>query len=310
MLDSGILLTDKPEGPTSHDVVNEVRKKLKLKKVGHAGTLDPFASGLLVLGIGSGTRILEYLMNHNKVYLVTMRLGLITETFDITGQVVEERPVNLSIERIIKALKSFIGSYMQVPPAYSARRYKGERLYELAREGKIIRLPPRQVTVYRIEQITIQDNDVTFITEVSAGTYIRSLCMDVGYALGCGATAVKLRRLSIGPFEVTKAINVFDSDERTILSHLKPLSEVLDMPKVYLKTEGYERAINGNTLRVNDVEKFEEFSKGCLVQVIYKDELLCIAKTERASSFVKTLIGLNRNEPLLKPVKVLKEKQS
>lgn len=309
MTQPGILLTDKPEGPTSHDVVNEVRKKLRLKKVGHAGTLDPFASGLLILGIGSGTRILEYLMNHNKVYLVTMRLGTITETFDITGQIVEERPVNLSTEKILQTLKSFVGSYMQVPPAYSARKYKGERLYELAREGKIIRLPPRQVTVYRIEEVAVQGNDITFVTEVSAGTYIRSLCMDVGYALGCGATAVRLRRLSIGPFEVAKAINVFESDERTILSHLRPLSEVLDMPKVYLKTDGYEKAINGNTLRVCDVEKFEKFSKNCLVQVICKDQLLCIAKTERASSFVKTLIDENRNEPLLKPVKVLKEKQ-
>ncbi len=307
MSKSGVLLVDKPEGPTSHDVVNQLRKILKMRRIGHAGTLDPFASGLLILGIGNGTRILEYLMNHNKVYQVKMRLGIITDTFDITGKVVEQRPVNCSTDQILAALKSFIGTYTQIPPAYSARKYKGEKLYELARQGKIIRLPPKQVTVYRIEDIVIDKNDIFFTTEVSAGTYIRSLCMDIGYLLGCGATTLKLRRVSIGPFKVDEAIDIFKVDQSEILDHLLNLSDVLSMPKVRVKECGYEKILNGNALRVNDVEEFEEFPKNCLVQIIYKNQLISIAKSERASTFVRTLIEQNRNEPLFKPIKVLKE---
>lgn len=304
---SGVLLIDKPEGPTSHDIVNEVRRKLGVKKIGHAGTLDPFASGLLLIGVGNGTRVLEYLMNHSKVYHVKMRLGIITDTFDITGQIMEQRPVNCSIDQILSSVKSFVGTHTQVPPAYSARKYKGERLYELARSGRIIRLPPKEVTIYRIEDVTIDGSDVSFTAEVSPGTYIRSLCMDIGYALGCGATTLKLRRVSIGPFKVDEAIDIFKISQQEIPNHLLDLSRVLSMPKVYLKTSGYEKIIDGVTLRVQDVENFEEFSKNSLVQVIYQDRLIGIARTQRSSTFMKTLIRQNRNEPLLRPIKVLKE---
>lgn len=304
---SGILLVDKPEGPTSHDIVNEVRKKLGIRRVGHAGTLDPFASGLLILGIGNGTRILEYLMNHSKVYQVRMRLGIITDTFDITGKVVEQRSVDCSADQILSTVRSFVGTYTQVPPAYSARKYKGEKLYELARQGKIIRLPPKQVTIYRIDDVVIDKDDVCFTAEVSAGTYIRSLCMDIGYALGCGATTLKLRRVSIGPFNVDQAVAISKVDQKEISDHMIDLSKVLQMPKIYVKDCGYQRMINGTTLRVQDVESFEEFPKNSLVQVIYKDQLVGIARTQRTSNFVRTLIKLGRNEPLLKPTKVLKE---
>lgn len=304
---SGVLLVDKPEGPTSHDIVNEVRKRLKIEKIGHAGTLDPFASGLLIIGVGNGTRILEYLMNHNKIYRVKMRLGIITDTFDITGQVMEQRSVDCSTEQILNVIKSFVGTYTQVPPAYCARRYKGERLYELARQGKIIRLPPKQVTIYKIEDISIDGNDISFTADVSAGTYIRSLCMDIGYALGCGATTLKLRRISIGPFTIDKAIDILKADQQEILNNLLDLSRVLDMPRAYLRDCGYEKIINGNTLRVKDLKSFENFSKDSLVQVIYQGQLISIAKAQRNSTFVITLIEQNRNEPLLKPIKVLKE---
>ncbi|HEY8540865.1 MAG TPA: tRNA pseudouridine(55) synthase TruB [Pseudothermotoga sp.] len=304
---SGVLLVDKPEGPTSHDIVNEVRKRLKIEKIGHTGTLDPFASGLLIIGIGNGTRILEYLMNHNKIYRVKMRLGIITDTFDITGQVMEERSVDCSTEQILNVIKSFVGTYKQVPPAYCARKYKGERLYELARQGKIIRLPPKQVTIYKIEDISIDGNDISFTADVSAGTYIRSLCMDIGYVLGCGATTLKLRRISIGPFTVDKAIDILKADQQEILNNLLDLSRVLDMPRVYLRDCGYEKIIHGNTLKVKDLKSFEDFPKDSLVQVIYQGQLISIAKTQRNSTFVRTLIEQNRNEPLLKPIKVLKE---
>jgi len=306
VIPNGILLVDKPEGITSHDVVNEVRKKLCVRKVGHAGTLDPFATGLLIIGVGNGTRVLEYLMNHEKVYRVKMRLGIITETFDITGEIVEKRPVNVTESQIIEVLKSFTGTYKQVPPAYSARKYKGEKLYELARKGKIIRLPPREVTVYEIKDISVEGCDISFTAKVSPGTYIRSLCMDVGYALNCGAVAVELRRLSTGSFSVDEAIDVFKIDELEILKHLRKLSSILDFPKVILKREALGKAFNGAKIKVSDIEKFEEFEKNSLVQVIFNNELICIARTERKSSFIRTLMKKEADENLLKPLKVFR----
>ncbi|WP_448535196.1 tRNA pseudouridine(55) synthase TruB [Pseudothermotoga sp.] len=304
---SGILLVDKPKGPTSHDVVEEVRKKLNQRRVGHAGTLDPFATGLLIIGVGNATRLLEYLMNHNKIYRVKMKLGLITDTFDITGKIEEERPCNATKDEIIETIKSFVGSYVQVPPAYSAKKYKGERLYELARQGKIVRLPPKQVTIHRIEDIEIEDLFVSFTVETSPGTYVRSLCMDIGYKLGCGATAVELRRLKVGPFRVEDAVDVYSLSGEEIARRIVPISKVLDFPRVWIRNEAKERVLNGMKIHVKDVLYHEQFEKDSIVQVFNEEELLCLAHAERRSTFLKTLVQQGRNEAVLKPFKVFKE---
>lgn len=304
---SGILLVDKPKGPTSHDVVEEVRKKLNQKRVGHAGTLDPFATGLLIVGVGNATRLLEYLMSHRKVYRVKMKLGVITDTFDITGKIEEERPCNATEEEIVQVIKSFVGSYVQVPPAYSAKKYKGERLYELARQGKIIRLPPREVTIYRVEDIVIEKPFVSFVVETSPGTYVRSLCMDIGYKLGCGATAVELRRLSVGPFKVEDAIDVYTVDGEELVKRLIPISKVLDFPKVWISDEAKERVLNGMKIHVKDILHYEPFEKDSIVQVFHGERLLCLARSERRSTFLKTLLEHEKNEAVLKPMKVFKE---
>ncbi|MCS7175135.1 tRNA pseudouridine(55) synthase TruB [Pseudothermotoga sp.] len=304
---SGILLVDKPKGPTSHDVVEVVRKKMNLRRVGHAGTLDPFATGLLVIGIGNATRILEYLMQHRKVYRVKMKLGLITDTFDITGRVEEERPCIATKEEIIQAVNSFVGTYVQIPPAYSAKKYKGERLYELARQGKIIRLPPRQVTIYKIEDIVVEDLTVSFIVETSPGTYVRSLCMDIGYKLGCGATALELRRLRVGPFQVEHAVDVYTASAEELSKRLIPMSKVLDFPKVWIKNEAREKVLNGVKLQVDDLLNYEHFEKEDVVQVFSGEELVCLARAERRSNFIETLLRQQRNEIVLKPLKVFKE---
>ena len=209
---NGILLIDKPSGPTSHDVVDRVRRKLGIKKVGHAGTLDPIATGLLVLGIGKGTRILEYFLHADKVYRAQIKLGIVTETFDITGEIKEEHPCNVTESEVVQALKSLQGEFLQVPPAYSARKYKGRKLYELAREGKIIRLPPRRVFVHKVEviQVDLQENLVEALFKVSSGTYIRSLCMELGYRLGCGAVMNGLTRIQQGPFKLESAVKLED----------------------------------------------------------------------------------------------------
>ncbi len=304
---SGILLVDKPRGPTSHDVVEEVRKKLNQRRVGHAGTLDPFATGLLIVGVGNATRLLEYLMNHNKIYRVKMKLGLITDTFDITGKIEEERPCNAAKDEIIETIKSFVGSYVQVPPAYSAKKYKGERLYELARQGKIVRLPPRQVTIHRIEDIEIEDLFVSFTVETSPGTYVRSLCMDIGYKLGCGATAVELRRLKVGPFRVEDAVDVYSLSGEEIARRIVPISKVLDFPRVWINNEAKGRVLNGMKIHAEDILHHEPFEKNSIVQVFNEEELLCLARAERRSTFLKTLVQQGRNEAVLKPFKVFKE---
>ena len=227
---NGILNVYKPKGLTSHDVVDEIRKKLNIRKVGHAGTLDPFAEGVLIIGLGHSTRLLEYFKDFKKRYYVKAILGLITETFDITGEVKEEKNCNKSAKEIIEAINSFKGKYLQVPPAYSAKKYKGERLYKLAREGKIISLPPREVEIYNIENIKVNPPYFSFEVEVSTGTYIRSLCMDIGYKLSCGATAVELVRTNIGDFNIKNSINPFEKSREEILSHLMNPIKVLNLP--------------------------------------------------------------------------------
>lgn len=303
---SGILVAYKPKGPTSHDLVDEVRKKLRIEKVGHAGTLDPFACGVMVVGVGQATRILEYYKDLNKVYWVKMRLGLITETFDITGEVMEERECNVTEEQILEALSSFVGEYDQVPPAYSAKKYRGERLYKLAREGKIVSLPPRRVKIYKVWDVEVQGRDVTFRVEVSPGTYVRSLCMDVGYKLGCGATVVELVREKVGNFSLEESLNVFEASPGEIEERLIPLKLCLEwMPSVEIYNEHVKWVANGGQIFLNMLKRWEEFKKSDLVRVFNEDgEFLALAKAERNSSFLETLKERGRNERVLTLEKV------
>lgn len=314
---SGILLVDKEKGPTSHDIVERIRKLLQVKQVGHAGTLDPFATGLLVVGVGKATRLLEYLQHADKVYKVKFRLGVITDTFDITGQIMEDHSDDvskLSEEEVLNTIKSFIGTYKQVPPAYSAKKYQGKKLYELAREGKIINLPPREVTIYDIWDIKINLPEVEFVTKVSSGTYIRSLCMDIGYKLGCGATAIELRRLSVGRFVVDNAIMIpetknldaqaFESLRELIIKSLVPLEKVLDFPKIIVNSQ--EKIYNGVQPKVEDLVEYENFKKDQIIQVFHDGKLIAIARAERNSEFIETLKKHNRNERIATLIKVFK----
>lgn len=303
----GLLIADKPKGPTSHDVVEELRKKLKIRKIGHAGTLDPFATGVLIIGVGNATRLLEYMKDLRKTYRVKMKLGIITDTFDITGNVVEKRSCAVSELEIIDTVLSFVGSYRQVPPAYSARKYKGERLYKLARAGKIIRLPPRQVTIHGVEDIEVNGDEVSFTVETSSGTYIRSLCADIGYKLGCGATAIELRRTAVGRFTDDQAVDIFDSSTEKIISSLIDISKALDFPKVSIKGEAKKRVLNGGPVFVSDVVEYERFSKSELVQVFVEENLMMIARAQRSSKFLRTLVKHNKNEVVFKPEKVFKD---
>lgn len=213
---NGILLIDKPQGPTSHDVVSFLRKKLKVKKVGHAGTLDPEATGLLILLIGQATKESNRFLNSAKSYEVKCRLGITTDTDDAAGKVLKTGSVGgLKTAEIKNVINSFCGEIKQVVPRYSAIKLKGKKLYELARQGKVVELPERKVTIYSIRIKNISLPDIDFAVDCSKGTYIRSLCRDIGEKLGCGGCVWKLRRTASLPYTVREAIKLDQTRKMT-----------------------------------------------------------------------------------------------
>ncbi len=205
----GVLLVDKAAGMTSHDVVALARRRLQIKKVGHCGTLDPIATGLLLLTLGRGTKIQDLLMSEDKEYAGTLMLGITTATQDREGEVVEERPVPpLSETEVRSAFEKFRGDFYQMPPMVSAIKKGGVPLYKLARQGKVVEREPRLVHVYRssVERIAVPEIDFTVVC--SKGFYVRTYAHDIGEALGCGAHLKSLRRIRSGRFDVSDAITV------------------------------------------------------------------------------------------------------
>ena len=201
----GIIVVRKEEGYTSHDVVACLRGILHIKKIGHTGTLDPMASGVLPVAVGKGTSLAELLTEKKKTYETVMHLGTVTDTQDITGTVLMERPVNVTEEEILAAAESFVGDRMQIPPMYSALKVNGKKLYELAREGKTVERAPRPVTFFEIQVTDINLPFVSMTVMCSKGTYIRTLCNDLGEALGCGGCMESLVRTASGDFFLTEA---------------------------------------------------------------------------------------------------------
>ncbi|WGS65982.1 tRNA pseudouridine(55) synthase TruB [Marinitoga aeolica] len=304
-MNNGFILIDKPAGITSHDVVEVIRKKFSTKKVGHSGTLDPFATGLLIIGINKGTRLLEYLQHQDKKYHVKAKLGIVTDTYDITGEIKETNEVQKEhINNLKEVILQFKGKYMQVPPMYSARKYQGKRLFELARKGKIIKMPPKEVEIYNIENIQIfEDGTFEFECEVSSGTYIRSLIMDIGYKIGIGAVTTDLRRLKVGEFDINNAVNLEEVSEKDIISMI----DMLSFPKVTLNEIGLKRALNGNHIFLEHIEKYDKFKKDDYVSLIDKEgHLIAVANAERNSDFLETLKKHERNERIFKIKKVFK----
>ena len=203
----GVLNIDKPGGMTSHDVVNRIRRLTGIRRVGHAGTLDPLATGVLLLCIGRTTRLVEYLVGHDKVYEVTVRLGQATNTYDAEGEVVAERPfTHLTTTQIEKTLDQFRGPIQQKPPIYSAIKKDGQPLYKLARAGVDVDVPARAVTIHTLEMIDVTLPEVRLRVSCSSGTYIRSLSHDLGEALDCGGHVTALQRTAVGDFAITTAV--------------------------------------------------------------------------------------------------------
>jgi len=202
----GILLVDKPAGMTSHDVVDRIRRAARMKRVGHTGTLDPAATGLLIICLGPATRLSEHFTALEKSYEGVMRLGIETSSYDLDGEVVAEKEVpTLDAARIQAECDGFTGQISQVPPMVSAVKVAGERLYKLARKGEVVERPARQVTVREFNVLNFAAPDATVRVTCSSGTYVRSLCHDVGQRLGCGAVLASLRRTSVGRHSVASA---------------------------------------------------------------------------------------------------------
>lgn len=253
----GIFIVNKPKGITSFDVVARMRRICDTKKIGHAGTLDPDAVGVLPVCVGRATKIIEYLMEKDKVYQVELMLGTATETQDSSGSILYEKPVTASIEDIEGAIKSFLGESMQIPPMYSAVRVNGKRLYELARKGIEIERKPRAITISKLDILSIDKKEdkviAVFNVECSKGTYIRTLCNDIGEKLDCGGHMMSLSRTRSGPFKLENSFtlesleNLKDTDDL----HSAKLSidkAVLYMPQVYVNENEAKRLRNGLTI--------------------------------------------------------------
>lgn len=253
MMRDGLLIIDKPSGLTSHDVVKRVRRATKIRQVGHTGTLDPMATGVLVVCLGQATRISEYLLGHDKAYRATIRLGIETNTYDADGEVVATHDVDVDRAKLERALAQLVGEIQQVPPMYSAIKRTGQKLYELARQGIEIEREARPVVIHAIELCDYQAPDVTIKVRCSAGTYIRSIAHDLGAALGTGGHLIELTRTAAGPFTTEQAIQLeaFEAAAREgqWQLHLRSIDEALsEWPVVALAEPDRSRAISGAPL--------------------------------------------------------------
>lgn len=249
----GVLVVDKPQGITSHDVVNVVRRLTRTRRVGHTGTLDPMATGVLVLLVGPATRLSRFVMAGDKRYRGTVRLGETTTTYDADGEVVTQSPVTVDREAVEARLPAFTGEIQQVPPMYAAIKVKGRKLYELAREGKRVAREPRDVTIHSIEILDWTPPDLVLDIVCSSGTYIRSLAHDLGQMLGCGAHLWALTRLRSGDFTLDQAHGLAELESlhaagRLDEALLPPRSGLGSMPTATLTPEQVRAVRYGQTL--------------------------------------------------------------
>jgi tRNA pseudouridine55 synthase len=265
----GIVLVDKPSGVTSHDVVDAVRRALGTRKVGHAGTLDPMATGLLVLGVGRATRLLRYLGDLEKTYEGTARLGEETDTLDAEGMVVRTAPVDVDRGAAEAAAASLIGESLQRPPAYSAVKVGGRKLYEAARSGETLEAEPRPIVVHRFEVTSFDPPAFDFRVAVSSGTYVRVLVADVGLALGCGAHLTRLVRTDVGPFSLRDAV----APDR--VTGLLPIERAIGhLPAIRINAEEARVAANGSILGPAGIEgPYAVFGPDRRLIGVYRDDV-------------------------------------
>ena len=253
---NGVLIVNKSKGYTSHDIVAKV-KRITGEKVGHTGTLDPLATGVLPLLIGKGTLCSKYLMNHDKTYIVLLKLGIKKSTGDEEGEILEEGNVDEKLlnEECVKAvLESFLGEQMQIPPIYSAIKVKGKKLYEYARKGQEVEIEPRKITIYNIKLLKIdkEHRELQFGVSCSKGTYIRSLCEDIAKKMGTIGYMKELQRTKVGAFSIEQAILIEDLNEQTIEEHVITIEDLFkDLEMIELNEKKLQLFLNGVKLTFN-----------------------------------------------------------
>ncbi len=254
----GIINVYKEAGYTSHDVVAKLRGICKQKKIGHTGTLDPDAVGVLPVCLGNGTKLCDMLTDRSKEYIAVLQLGLVTDTQDISGRVLEERNVQVTAEQVKEAAYSFLGDRMQIPPMYSALKVNGRKLCELARKGQEIERAARPISIYSIEILKETHPEYTIKVACSKGTYIRTLCHDIGQLLGCGGVMKNLTRTRVGEFKIENTWTLSKlqqlADDQELEAALIPVERMFEgLHSLHINENGYSRLKNGNQLEQGDI---------------------------------------------------------
>jgi len=288
---NGIINVYKEKGFTSHDVVAKLRGIVKQKKIGHTGTLDPDATGVLPVCLGSATKLCDMLTDKSKEYVATMRLGICTDTQDISGQVLSTKEVSISKEDVMKAVESFLGKYEQIPPMYSALKVNGKKLYELAREGIEIERKARNVEIFEIEILDISLPDITMRVFCSKGTYIRTLCHDIGLKLGCFGTMLTLERTKVAGFLLENAYKL--SDIETIVKEnrmgdiLVKTEEMFECASVHVAPLFEKLLLNGNPIYLNQIVERMRIGDKEQVKVYAKDKFCAIYQYDESRNMLK-----------------------
>ena len=271
----GIVIVDKPQDWTSQDVTARLRRVFNTRRIGHGGTLDPMATGVLPVFVGRATRGVEFFEHAEKTYEAVLRLGLTTDTEDVTGTVLTEAPVSATDEQIAETLEAFRGNIMQVPPMYSALKVNGQKLCDLARKGKTVERQPRSITIHELTLLERGENTLHLRVRCSKGTYIRTLCKDIGEALGCGGCMERLRRVQAGEYTITEAVplqELLDTAEPE--KYLRGVDTMFrNYPAVTLTANQEKRCRNGNPFSV----KMED---GTCRAYSQSGEFLMLAKVE------------------------------
>ena len=245
----GIVIVDKPAGWTSQDVVSKLRGVLHTRRIGHGGTLDPMATGVLPVFVGRGTRAVEFFEHAEKTYETVLRLGITTDTEDITGEVLEQKDVSVTEADLLAVLPKFRGEIQQIPPMYSALKINGQKLCDLARKGREVERQPRTITIHALDCLSFDGQTATLRIHCSKGTYIRTLCKDIGQALGCGGCMESLRRVTAGAYKIEEAValqTLIDSEDPG--QYLRPVDSMfVDYPAVTLTEKQEKRCRNGGS---------------------------------------------------------------
>ncbi|KUL98428.1 pseudouridine synthase [Fusobacterium nucleatum subsp. nucleatum] len=274
----GIIVVNKPKGITSFDVIRKLKKILKTKKIGHTGTLDPLATGVMLVCVGKATKLASDLEAKDKVYIADFDIGYATDTYDIEGKKIAENTIEISKENLEQSIKKFIGNIKQIPPMYSAIKIDGNKLYHLARKGIEVERPERDVTIEYINLLDFKDNKAKIETKVSKGCYIRSLIYDIGQDLGTYATMITLQRKQVGDYSFENSYSLEQIEEMTLnddFKFLKTIEEIFSYDKYSLQTEKELTLYkNGNTVKIKENLENKKY------RIYFQDEFIGLANIE------------------------------